>query len=337
MAWKSGSGSVGNTGGQPRGRAQRQEAADDDPGRAMRMRRRLVLGIGATTLVLLGLLSWAVGGRVASALVQAGVATSYDIVYRRVGDRELKLDVARPAKGGGPFPVLILLHGGGWCRGSKESLRFPLAAYAARGYVAVAPQYRFWPGDVFPAQVHDAKDAVRWVKAHAHEHHGDPGRVGVIGTSAGGHLAMMLGMTGPEDGLEGDAPAGAPGTAVQAVVSLVGPSDLTADDFPKVTRDLIAGFLGGPASERPDVAAKASPVSYVSRGDAPTLAFLASGDPIVPSTQGAKMSEALARAGVPGRVVIVRSKTHGLAGEDQAKATAETFQFLDTYVRQSAP
>ena len=305
------------------------------------MRRRLLLGIGATTLVLLGLFFWAVGSRIASALaqalVQAGVKTTYDVVYRRVGGKELKLDVAQPAKGEGPFPVLILLHGGGWHGGNKESLRFPMAIYARRGYVTVAPQYRFWPDDVFPAQVHDAKAAVRWVKAHAHEYRGDPRRVGVVGTSAGGHLAMLLGTTGPEDGLEDDAPAGALFTAVQSVVSLVGPSDLTADDFPKVSKDLITGFLGGTARDKPEVAARASPLTYVSRGDAPTLAYLSSGDPIVPATQGAKLSQALTKAGVPGRVVIVRGKTHGLAGEDQAAATAETFQFLEKYLKQPWP
>ena len=71
--------------------------------------------------------------------------TSYDVVYRRIDGKELKLDVARPARGAGSFPILILLHGGGWHSGSKDSLRYPLATYALRGYVAVAPQYRFWP------------------------------------------------------------------------------------------------------------------------------------------------------------------------------------------------
>jgi acetyl esterase/lipase len=177
------------------------------------------------------------------------------------------------------------------------------------------------------------KAAVRWIKAHAREYGGDPGRVGVAGVSAGGHLALLLGTTGPEDGLEGDAPADTPSSAVQAVVSLVGPSDLTAGDFPPVTRDLITGFLGGPAGEKPAVAARASPLTYVSRGDAPTLAFLVSGDPIVPLTQGTKLSEALTKAGVPGRVVIVPGASHGLAGEANAKATAETFQFLDQHLR----
>ena len=119
---------------------------------------------------------------------------------------------------------------------------------------------------------------------------------------------LLLGTTGPGDGLDGDAPADAPSSAVQAVVSLVGPSDLTADDFPPVTRELIASFLGGPARERPEVAARASPLRYVSPGDAPTLAFLVSGDPVVPSSQGTKLAAVLAKAGVPGRVEIARAR-----------------------------
>jgi acetyl esterase/lipase len=297
--------------------------------------RRLMLGIVASLLILLGLCLWVISSLRAWALAPPGVTTSYDVVYRRVDGNDLKLDLARPVRGDGPFPILILLHGGGWRAGSKDSLRFPLAAYALRGYVAVAPQYRFWPEATFPAQVHDVKAAVRWIKAHAREYGGDPGRVGVAGVSAGGHLAMLLGTTGPEDGLEGDAPAAAPSSVVQAVVSIVGPSDLTADDFPPVTRDLITGFLGGPAREKPAAAARASPLTYVSRGDAPTLAFLVSGDPIVPSTQGTKLSEALTKAGVPGRVEIARGASHGLVGEANVKATAETFQFLDKYLKQT--
>src|SRR6185437_11314624 len=133
-----------------------------------------------------------------------------------------------------------------------------LRQFAARGYVAVSPQYRFCPAEVFPAQVHDVKAAVRWMKAHAKERRIDPERIGATGFSAGGHLAMMLGVTGPADGLEGDAPPGSPDTRIKAVVNYFGPTDLGATDIPEVSRPLVRDFLGATPAERPDLASKAS-------------------------------------------------------------------------------
>ena len=82
--------------------------------------------------------------------------------------------MARPAEGDGPFPVVFVIHGGGWRGGSKDGNRPALVEFAKRGYVAVSPQYRFCPKETFPAQVHDVKAAVRWVKAHAKEYKADP-------------------------------------------------------------------------------------------------------------------------------------------------------------------
>ena len=135
------------------------------------------------------------------------VRTAYNLVYNQVAATELKLDLVRPADGEGPFPAVVVIHGGAWRMGQKSLMRGMLMQFARRGYVAIAPQYRFCPQETFPAQVHDVKAAVRWLKAHAAEYQVDAAHVGAVGFSAGGHLALMLGVTGPEDELEGDAPA----------------------------------------------------------------------------------------------------------------------------------
>ena len=140
------------------------------------------------------------------------VKTERDISYTKAGATELKLDMATPEQGDGPFPAVLVIHGGAWRAGNKGDVGGVLREFAAHGYVAVSPQYRFCPKEVFPAQVHDVKAAVRWMKAHAKERRIDPDRIGAIGFSAGGHLALMLGVTGPGDGLEGDVSAGAPDT-----------------------------------------------------------------------------------------------------------------------------
>src|SRR4029450_7738136 len=125
-----------------------------------------------------------------------------------------KLDLARPAQGDGPFPAVLVIHGGAWRGGDKAAVGPILPEFISHGYVAISPQYRFCPKEPFPAQVHDVKAAVRWIKAHAKDYEVDADHIGAMGFSAGGHLAMMLGVTGPDDGLEGDVPKDAPSTKI---------------------------------------------------------------------------------------------------------------------------
>ncbi len=265
------------------------------------------------------------------------VSTANDVVYAKPGGGELKLDLARPAEGDGPFPAIVVIHGGGWRAGNKADNRPILAELAKRGYVAISPQYRFCPKDTFPAQVLDVKASVRWLKAHAEEYKVDGKHVGAMGFSAGGHLALMLGLTGKDDGLEGDAPADAPDTQVLAVVNYFGPTDLAADDIPEVTRPLVSDFLGGPAAEQAEAARKASPLSYVSKGDAAILTFQGTKDPLVPYSQAVKLNDAQTAAGVPGRVELLIGANHGWSGDDMIHTMGETVAFFDRYLKPARP
>ena len=189
-----------------------------------------------------------------------------------------------------------------------------LREFAAHGYVAVSPQYRFCPKEVFPAQVQDVKAAVRWMKAHAKERRIDPDRIGAIGFSAGGHLALMLGVTGASDGLEGAVSAGGPDSRIQAVVNYFGPTDLGAKDIPEVSQPLIRDFLGATPTDKPDLAAKASPRTYVTKDDAPMLTFQGTKDPLVPHTQAVVLADAMTAGGVQGRVELMVGAGHGWGG-----------------------
>lgn len=262
-----------------------------------------------------------------------GVASQTDVVYKTVKGGDLKLDVVRPAKGEGPFPAVIVIHGGAWRAGNKRDVRSALDELAQRGYVGISPQYRFCPKETFPAQVHDVKAAVRWVKAHAKEYRIDTERVGAMGFSAGGHLALMLGLTGPDDGLEGDRPEGAPDSRVHAVVNYFGPTDLGAADIPEISKPLVKDFLGGTPAEKPKEAAQASPLTYVSKGDAPVLTFQGTRDPLVPHTQATKLVDAMTSANVPGRLELLVGAGHGWKGEDLDRTKLETFEFLDKYLK----
>ena len=263
------------------------------------------------------------------------LVTRIDVPYTKVNGTELKLDMILP-KGKGPHPAVMVIHGGAWRGGNKKDCMFIMPDFARRGYAAISPQYRFCPKETFPAQVEDVKAAVRWVKAHAGEYEIDPERIGAIGFSAGGHLAMMLGLTSPSDGLEGEAAAGGPDSRVKAVVNYFGPTDLAADDLPDVSKPLVRDFLGGTPKEKPELAAKASPLTFVSKDDAPVLTFQGTRDPLVPPTQAIKLAEKMTAAGVPGRVELLIGAQHGWGGAELERTKAETFAFFDVYLKPRA-
>lgn len=256
------------------------------------------------------------------------VESLHDLTYVKRGDVELKLDLAKPAESPGPFPAVLVIHGGAWRSGSKDSNRRLLDEFAARGFVAVSPQYRFCPKDLFPAQVHDVKSAVRWLRTHAGEHKTDPNRIGAMGFSAGGHLALMLGVTEPKDGLEGDAGDDAPSSRVQAVVNYFGPTDLLAEDIPDLSKPLVNDFLGGEAKAKADLAKQASPLSFVSPDDPPILTFQGTKDPLVPFTQAIKLNQAMTKAMVPGRVELLVGESHGWGGPELERTIDQTFRFF---------
>jgi dipeptidyl aminopeptidase/acylaminoacyl peptidase len=143
---------------------------------------------------------------------------------------------------------------------------------------------------------------------------------------------MMLGSMGADDGLEGEGGWPDQSSKVQAVVSFAGPTDLAADDLPPPALGPVKGLLGGSASEKPDLAEKASPLTYASEGDAPMLLLHGTKDNIVPYSQAVKMAEALTEAGVPGRIELILGAGHGWGGADAKRSMEQTFEFFDRYL-----
>jgi len=254
-----------------------------------------------------------------------------DVVYGTGGGENLLLDLAMPAGLTQPVPGVVWIHGGGWRGGNKGEFEKLIRDSARAGYVAVSIEYRLAPKHVFPAQVEDCKCAVRWLRANASKLHVDPNRIGVVGSSAGAHLSMMLGAMDSADGLEGEGGSAEASSRVQVVVSYAGPTDLTIE-FPSLSRGLVAGFLGGPQSEKQDVARRASPVTYVNAGDPPMLLFQGTKDPLVPHDQAIRMVESLTKAGVPGRVELMIGEGHGWPKEHDRVIRA-THAFLARHLK----
>ena len=260
------------------------------------------------------------------------VAFERDVVYGKGGGEELKLNLARPKTQNGPTPCVVVIHGGGWAAGNKNGHNQQTWDLAKRGYVSATVGYRFAPKSLFPAQVEDVKCAVRFLRANAEKYGIDPGRIGAVGFSAGAHLSMMLGTMGKEDGLEGEGGCPEQSSQVNAVVAFFGPTDFKLE-YPEASRKIVQTFLGGTKEEKADVYAKASPITYVSKGDAPMLLIQGTKDPLVPHEQAVVMADALTKAGVAGRVELLLGAGHGWGGAELLRTADISWAWFDQHLK----
>ncbi len=250
-----------------------------------------------------------------------GVAFEADVEYGRAGDRSLTLDLFRPKQQGDrTLPVVVYIHGGGWERGNKREGHRVLSELVLEGnYAAVTVAYRLSGEAIWPAQIHDCKAAVRWVRSNAKKYGFDPDRIGVCGGSAGGHLAAIVGVTGDVKELEGA--CGNPGysSRVQCVAATSGAYDFVhfyeqtiGKSNSKRAQMVVRQLLGGTPDEQPDAARSASAVTYVSADDPAFLLGHGTLDPSVPFDQSLTFLAALKKAGVP--AIFIRFENGGHIG-----------------------
>ncbi len=274
--------------------------------------------------------SWCLVLAPASAQAPAEVRTETDVVFGKAGGRELKLDLAMPKEGDGPFPAVVCVHGGGWVGGDRKQMAATVQVLARRGFVAVTPDYRTAPAHRFPAQLEDCKAAVRWLRANAAKYKVNPDRIGAVGFSAGGHLACLLGVTDKGNGLEGTGGNPDVSSRVQAVVSFFGPTDLTVKFWgPTAERENLVPLLGGTLADKPEAYRKASPMSYAGANAPPFLFFHGSADRTVPPQQSYDLAARLRAAGVEARVITVEGEGHGWRDEKLLYNLAEMVLFFN--------
>lgn len=261
--------------------------------------------------------------------------TINDVVYGKVGTRELHLDIVIPKDGTDkPHPCVVWVHGGGWSAGSHKQNR--AAWLAGKGYVAASVEYRLTGEATFPAQITDCKAAVRYLRAHAKDYGIDPKRIGAWGSSAGGHLVALLGTTAGVKELEGD--AGNPGvsSAVQAVCDFFGPTNLAIDKWADPPAAVTA-LLGGSPKDKPELAKLASPVKFVDPKDPPFLIVHGEQDKTVPIAQSEQLYEALKKAGVDVTFVRIKNAGHGFTpagiGPSLDEINAQVLAFFDKHLR----
>jgi acetyl esterase/lipase len=219
-----------------------------------------------------------------------------DIEYKFIDSLSLQLDIYKLKDLVKPAPVMIFIHGGAWRTGKRSDYLPYLIDYAKKGFVTATVSYRLVKQAIFPAAVQDVNCAVKYIKSHAEEYGIDPDNVVLIGGSAGGHLAMMIGYSAGEpmfneDCREDTLPS------VKAVINLYGPTDLTTPYA--ISTYQTKDFLGTSYEENPDIYRQASPNTYISSDDPPTLTFHGTIDSLVPISQSDSLDTWLRKAGVP--------------------------------------
>lgn len=260
------------------------------------------------------------------------VRTETDVVFGKAGNEELKLDLAMPSGGMGPYPALLCLQGNFW-QYDKE-LTKTLTAAANKGYVAITVKYRQPPKHPFPAAIEDCKCAVRWLRANADTYQVNPERIGVLGLDSGGHLALLMALTTAEDGLEGssDLTPGAKkqSSRVETAVSFFGATDLTSNNWSPGAKDRLAAFLGGKFVQQEQAYRMASPVTYVrQRTDwPPILVFHGTKDDEVPYAQSVHFVDAVKKAGGVAFLISLDGEGHGWRGAQLQKSIDVTFEFV---------
>ena len=264
--------------------------------------------------------------------VQADGSTRYEGITYAVapGYRPLQLDVWLPASPTPP-PLVVWIHGGGWMFGDRRYLPETLRPnqlfeeLVAAGLGVATIDYRHALEAQFPAQLHDAKAAIRYLRAHAAALGVNTERIGVWGESAGGHIAALVGLTGRRPDLEGAIGVLRQSSAVDVVVDWYGPADLALQPRERRSAEIVAklppemltppeDLMAGGQDERSLSAA--SPITYVTSGAPPFLLVHGTADTVVPYAQSEVLAQALTQNGVPVRLVPIDGADHIFNGHD---------------------
>lgn len=263
-------------------------------------------------------------------------STTTDIEYARAGERVLTLDLHLP-KPSDP-PVVVYVHGGAWRAGTKADV--PVAGLIERGYAIASVDYRLSTEATFPAQAHDIKAAIRFLRAKADLFHINAEKIGIIGSSAGGHLAALVGMTNGLKELEGNEGEHRDQSSdVQCIVSFYGASNLQSilsqsTEFGLRMRvPALQLLLGGRPEEKAELARLASPVAHVSNDDPPVLLLHGDADPQMPPQQSDELLKACEAKGLTARLVVMPGSKHGGGEFYDSERMDLVAKFLDKALR----
>jgi acetyl esterase/lipase len=265
--------------------------------------------------------------------VPEGVVFEQGIEFSNPDGQHLRLDLARPKDGPGPFPAVVCIHGGGFRAGNRFGYDAQCIRLAQHHYVAVTVDYRLAPKYPFPAAVHDVKAAVRFLRSVAVKYRLDPERIAATGGSAGGHLAQFLGVTSDVKDFEGDGGHPEQPSRVACVVNFYGPSDFTRSYGKSVdAAEVLPLFLGGNLETHRQRHIEASPLYWVTPHAAPTLCIHGTKDDYVAHEQSEWLVERLRGCGVEAELLSIEGAGHGFKGADADRAEKAMLAFFDRHL-----
>ena len=257
-----------------------------------------------------------------------------DVVYATVAGADLKLDVYRAPdlEASGLHPALVVVHGGSWRTGDKGDLPAFSQALADRGYVVFDVAYRLAPEARFPAGVADVKCAIGYVKANASRYGIDPGRLVLLGRSAGAQIALVAAYSANDPELPASCPAG--DTSVRAVISYYAPTRM--DYYTVITPELSPGalddYLGGPPETFPDQYRQARPASWIGPATPPTLLLHGSRDQFVRPLDLHELADGLENAARPYTAIELPWANHGFDYNLTGASSQRIQPYLDRFL-----
>lgn len=264
----------------------------------------------------------------ATAVSAGEIVFEPNLEYANPDGQHLQLNLARPKEATGRSPAVLCIHGGGFRAGKREGWDARCKQLAERGFVAATVTYRLAPKYQFPAAVHDVKAAVRWLRANADKYQIDPERIGVVGDSAGGHLAQFLGVTSGVKEYEGEGELNQ-SSAVTCVVNYYGPSDFTKSYGKSVdAAEVLPLWLGGDDKREHHRHVLASPLNWVTPQAAPTLLLHGTEDKYVALEQAVWIHDRLKAADVDVTLLTLDGAGHGFQGEAAKRAEEAMFAFF---------
>ena len=218
-------------------------------------------------------------------------------------------------------PGVIVIHGGGWVEGNKESVleRFCLPL-VEHGFVVANVEYRLAQSATAPAAVNDVLEAAKWFRDRAADYKVDPNQIIVTGNSAGGHLAMMVGMA-PESAALG------PSIKIAAIINFYGISDVPDQLQGPHLRPYAVTWIPEQL-DRMELAKKLSPITHVRKGLPPVLSIHGDADPVVPYEQSVRLTKELKAAGDQAELITVPGGQHGFPPEEMSKLWPQIFNWL---------
>ncbi|MCS6866250.1 MAG: alpha/beta hydrolase [Gemmataceae bacterium] len=272
------------------------------------------------------------------------ITITRDILYATHGPDKLELDLAKPTTGG-PFPCVVLLHGGAWKTGHRRDLSIGsrdgqgtptpsvMEQFAQQGYVAAAVSYRLAPKHRFPAQIQDARAAVRYLRANAQKWNIDREKFAAVGFSAGGHLALLLGLADRVDGWDVGENL-QESSRVQCVVDFFGPTDLSLyANSPGLEDSYMVPVFGPECKKDPKIYQTASPLNYVTAKAPPVLIFHGTFDLIVPIVHSENLLKKLHHVQATAQLIPLRGAGHGWNGKTLTRTIHDSLKFLDTHLK----